>query len=218
MLGKIIIEDEVDYYDPDKDDLISKATIDDLQIIGDGEKKVLLIDCGCKNSIAKNLAKRGVQVLRVPWHYDTSQLKFDGVLFSNGPGNPAMYGDLVNKAKDLIKLNLPTLGICLGHQIIAMANGLTTEKLKYGHRSQNQPVKEANTNRCFVTSQNHGFHVQTDNLPKGWETWFENLNDGTNEGLRHKEKPIMSVQFHPEAVPGPVDTGYIFDEFIGKIK
>ena len=110
------------------------------------------------------------------------------------------------------------MGICLGHQIIALASGLKTEKLKYGHRSQNQPVKETTSEKCFVTSQNHGFHVVTKKLPEGWNSWFENLNDGTNEGLKHKSLPFMSVQFHPEAAPGPVDTAFIFDEFIRMIK
>lgn len=219
MLGKIIIDDkDVDYYDPDKDDLISKVTIKDVQRIGKGDKKVLLFDCGCKNSIAKSVAERNVEVIRVPWNYDIEDLEFDAVLFSNGPGNPDMYGELVNKAKKIFDLKKPTLGICLGHQIIALAAGLKTEKLKYGHRSQNQPVKDTKSNQCYITSQNHGFHVVTDELPEGWDTWFENLNDGTNEGLRHKSLPFMSVQFHPEAAPGPVDTAYIFDEFIRMIK
>ena len=218
MLGKIIIDGDVEYYDPDKDDLISKVTIKEVQRIGNGKKKVLLIDCGCKNSIAKSLAERNVEVIRVPWNYNIDELEFDGVLFSNGPGNPQMYGELVNKAKKILEMKKPALGICLGHQIIAMAAGMKTEKLKYGHRSQNQPVIEVNTNNCFITSQNHGFYVVSDELPEGWVAWFENLNDGTNEGLKHKSQPFMSVQFHPEAAPGPVDTAFIFDEFIRMIK
>lgn len=218
MLGKIIIDGDVDYYDPDKDDLISKVTIKEVRRIGKGNKKVLLIDCGCKNSIAKSLAERNVEVIRVPWHYNIDELEFDAVLFSNGPGNPEVYTELVEKAKKILEKKIPTLGICLGHQIIALASGLKTEKLKYGHRSQNQPVKETTTEKCFVTSQNHGFHVVTKKLPEGWNSWFENLNDGTNEGLKHKSLPFMSVQFHPEAAPGPVDTAFIFDEFIRMIK
>ena len=218
MLGKIIIDGDVDFYDPDKDDLISKVTIKEVQRIGKGKKRVLLIDCGCKNSIAKSLAERNVEVIRVPWHYNIDELDFDAVLFSNGPGNPEVYTELVDKAKQILEKKIPTLGICLGHQIIALASGLKTEKLKYGHRSQNQPVKETTSEKCFVTSQNHGFHVVTKKLPEGWNSWFENLNDGTNEGLKHKSLPFMSVQFHPEAAPGPVDTAFIFDEFIRMIK
>lgn len=215
MLGKIIIGDkDIEYYDPDKDDLISKVTVKEPVTLGSGDKRVLLVDCGCKNSIAKNLIARGVEILRVPWHHDFTKEEYDGVVLSNGPGDPAQYTELVKKVKSLLKDNKPVLGICLGHQMLSCAAGAKTEKLKYGHRSQNQPVKEEGTNNCFVTSQNHGFSVVTESIPKGWKPWFVNLNDGTNEGIIHGSKPFFSVQFHPEAMPGPVDTSYIFDKFI----
>ncbi len=219
MLGQISFDNKkVKLFDPNEEDLISKVTIENEKRIGKGKKKVLLVDCGCKNSIAKSLANRGVEVIRVPWKSDFEKYDFDGVVFSNGPGNPEVYNELVEKAKIVLDLEKPTLGICLGHQIISRAVGAQTEKLKYGHRSQNQPVKEINTNKCFVTSQNHGFHVLTESLPGDWQPWFENLNDNTNEGIKHKSLPFMTVQFHPEASPGPVDTAFIFDEFLSKIK
>lgn len=215
MLGKIVIDGkDVESYDPNHDDLISKVCPKETVEMGSGDKSILLIDCGCKNSIANNLVDRGLRVIRAPWNTDLNQFEYDGIVLSNGPGNPEMYLALSEKIKELFKKNVPMLGICLGHQMLARASGAKTFKLKYGHRSQNQPVKEKNKPNCYVTSQNHGFAVDLSTLPIGWESWFENLNDGTSEGIRHKRKPWMSVQFHPEAVPGPVDTQYIFDEFI----
>lgn len=219
MLGKIIVDDkDVDYYDPNEDDLISKVCIDELKVSGSGRKKILLVDCGCKNSIERKLLQRDTMVLRVPWNADWSGIEYNGIVLSNGPGNPDKYSALTKKVKAVLKPDIPVLGICLGHQILAKTSGAKTFKLKYGHRSQNQPVKAIDGTKCFVTSQNHGFAVDTKSLKKDWGPWFENLNDGTNEGIRHKIQPWMSVQFHPEAEPGPVDTEYIFDSFLKKIK
>ncbi len=161
---------------------------------------------------------RNVSVLRVPYDYNVDKEDYDGVLLSNGPGNPVVYKQLVASARKLIQKQVPTLGICMGHQILSLAAGAKTYKLKYGHRSQNQPVKEVNGNKCYVTSQNHSFAVDTKSLPRGYEPWFENLNDYSNEGMRHEKLPFRSVQFHPEAAPGPVDTGFIFDEFLKDVK
>jgi len=219
MLGKIEIgKDVVQYYNPDIEDLISKVTIPNVQRYGTGKKRILLIDCGCKKSILQNLIDRKVSVLRVPYDYDVEKENYDGVLISNGPGNPVIYKQLVASAKKLIQKQVPTLGICMGHQILSLAAGAKTYKLKYGHRSQNQPVKQVDSNKCYVTSQNHSFAVDTKSLPRGWEPWFENLNDYSNEGVRHEKLPFRSVQFHPEAMPGPVDSGFIFDEFLRDLK
>ncbi len=219
MLGKIIIgEDKVDYYDPDVENLISQVTITKKEKYGSGSSKILLIDCGCKKSILTNLLQRDVTVLRVPYDYEFSGEEFDGVVISNGPGNPAVYKQLVSSTQKLLKRQVPILGICMGHQILSLAAGAKTYKLKYGHRSQNQPVKEVDSNKCYVTSQNHSFAVDTKSLPRGWEPWFENLNDYSNEGIRHEKLPFRSVQFHPEAAPGPVDTSFIFDEFLKDLK
>lgn len=215
LLGKIITDNKpVDYYDPDTDNLISKVTISQKYEYGSGKKRILLVDCGCKKSIITNLLDRDVRVLRVPYDYDISNEDFDGVVLSNGPGNPVVYKKLVETARKLIQKQVPTLGICMGHQILALAAGAKTYKLKYGHRSQNQPVKVVGSNKCYVTSQNHSFAVDTKTLPKGWMPWFENLNDYSNEGMIHEKLPFRSVQFHPEATPGPVDTEFIFDEFL----
>jgi carbamoyl-phosphate synthase small subunit len=219
MLGKILIgDDKVDYYDPDVEDLISKVTAAKKEKYGNGSTKILLIDCGCKKSILTNLLQRDVTVLKVPYNYEFDGEDFDGVVISNGPGNPAIYKQLIATTQKLLKKQVPLLGICMGHQILSLAAGTKTYKLKYGHRSQNQPVKEIDSNKCYVTSQNHSFAVDTKSLPRGWEPWFENLNDYSNEGIRHEKLPFRSVQFHPEAAPGPVDTSFIFDEFLKDLK
>jgi len=219
MLGKVEIEKQkVEYYNPDIDNLISKVTVQQVEQHGSGKKRILLVDCGCKKSILQNLIDRNVSVLRVPYDYNVDKEDYDGVLLSNGPGNPVVYKQLVASARKLIQKQVPTLGICMGHQILSLAAGAKTYKLKYGHRSQNQPVKEVDGNKCYVTSQNHSFAVDTKSLPRGYEPWFENLNDYSNEGMRHEKLPFRSVQFHPEAAPGPVDTGFIFDEFLKDVK
>jgi carbamoyl-phosphate synthase small subunit len=219
MLGKIETgKEKVEYYNPDVEDLISKVTIPRVEEYGNGKKRILLIDCGCKKSILTNLLDRKVSVLRVPYDYDIEEENFDGVLISNGPGNPAVYKKLVSTAKKLLQKQVPTLGICMGHQILSLAAGAKTYKLKYGHRSQNQPVKVVDSNKCYVTSQNHSFAVDTKSLPRGWQPWFENLNDYSNEGVRHEKLPFRSVQFHPEAMPGPVDSAFIFEEFLRDVK
>jgi carbamoyl-phosphate synthase small subunit len=152
--------------------------------------------------------------MRVPWNYDFLNEECDGVIISNGPGDPQLCTPTINHVRSALARNLPILGICLGHQILALAAGATTYKLKFGHRSQNQPCLEVGTQRCYITSQNHGYAVDELSLPEEWEPWFVNINDGTNEGIRHRWRPCMSVQFHPEAAPGPVDTANLFDKFL----
>lgn len=219
MLGKIEIgKEKVEYYDPDVDNLISKVTVQKVEEHGTGKKRIMLVDCGCKRSIMSNLIERKVKVVRVPYDHDFEKEDYDGVVISNGPGNPIVYKQLVASTKILLKKQVPVLGICMGHQILSLAAGAKTYKLKYGHRSQNQPVKEVDSNKCYVTSQNHSFAVDTKSLPRGWQPWFENLNDYSNEGVQHEKLPFRSVQFHPEAAPGPVDTSFIFDEFLKDIK
>lgn len=219
MLGKIETgKDKIKFYDPDVVDLISQVTHVKPEVYGTGKKRIMLVDCGCKKSILTNLLERNVSVIRVPYDHSFEREDFDGVLLSNGPGNPVVYKKLVESTKTLIKKQVPILGICMGHQILALAAGAKTYKLKYGHRSQNQPVKEVDSNKCYVTSQNHSFAVSTKSLPRGWQPWFENLNDYSNEGIRHEKLPFRSVQYHPEAMPGPVDTSFIFDEFLKDIK
>lgn len=219
MLGKVQIgKENIEYYNPDIDNLIGQVTPTKVEEYGNGKKKILLIDCGCKFNIVRSLLDRNVSVLRVPYDFDVEKENYDGVLLSNGPGNPAVYKQLVESVKKIIKKQVPTLGICMGHQILSLAAGAKTYKLKYGHRSQNQPVKTVDSNKCYVTSQNHSFAVDTKTLPRGWQPWFENLNDYSNEGVRHEKLPFRSVQFHPEATPGPIDTDFIFDEFLRDVK
>ncbi len=179
-------------------------------------KRVVLVDCGVKANIIRCLIRRGVEVIRVPWDYDFNQLEFDGLFLANGPGDPEQCGKTVEHIRTFLnnKEVKPCMGICLGNQLLARAAGAKTYKLKYGHRSHNQPVRQVGTNRCFITSQNHGFAVDDSTLPDDWEPLFVNMNDGSNEGIRHKTNPWMSAQFHPEACSGPTDTEWMFDEFI----
>ncbi len=215
MLGKIEFNNErTDFYDPNLDNLVESVSISKPVHYGSGKIKIVLLDCGCKSHIIHDLVSRGVQVLRVPWNYNLSRIDFDALVVSNGPGDPKMCRQSILQIRDTIMRNKPVFGICLGHQLMALAIGANTYKLKYGHRSQNQPVIEVGTSRCLITSQNHGYAVNNNTLPEDWEPWFLNLNDNTNEGIRHISGRYRSVQFHPEASPGPVDSGFLFDEFL----
>ena len=178
-------------------------------------KKVVLVDCGVKTNILRCLLKRGVEVIRVPWDYDFNGLQFDGLFISNGPGDPDTCDAAVqNIRRAMQNEKLPIFGICMGNQLLSKAGGAKIYKLKYGHRSHNQPVRMVGTNRCFITSQNHGYAVDNNTLGADWEPLFVNMNDGSNEGIRHKSNPWFSAQFHPEDASGPTDTEFLFDEFV----
>jgi len=216
MPSKILFENQnLPFIDQNEFDLVSQVTTKQLKIYPGGAKTVLLIDCGVKLSILRSLLKRNLTVIRVPYDYDLTQVKekFDGVVISNGPGNPEICKKTIHNIKNLLQGQLPILGICLGNQLLALASGGSIYKLKFGHRSQNQPCIETETSRCYITSQNHSYAVRP-NLPDDWKIWFFNLNDQTIEGIRHKTKPFFSVQFHPEANPGPSDTNFIFNDFM----
>lgn len=176
-------------------------------------KKVVLLDCGVKANIIRCLLKRNVVVIRVPWNYDFNELEYDGLFLSNGPGDPDTCDAAVQNIRKALAGDKPICGICMGNQLLAKAGGASIYKLKYGHRSHNQPVRMVGTEKCFITSQNHGYAVDNDTLGADWEPLFINMNDGTNEGIRHKTKPFFSSQFHPEACSGPTDTEFIFDKF-----
>ena len=218
MLGKIEFEeDPIELYDPNVENLVALASTDKKEVYGNGEHNVVLVDCGVKNNIIRCLLRRNATVIRVPWDYDFTGEEYDGVFLSNGPGDPAMCQKTIDNISKAIVKEKPIMGICLGNQLLARAAGGETYKLKFGHRSHNQPVLLAGTDRCFITSQNHGYAVNPESLPADWEAMFTNVNDNTNEGIRHKTKPFFSTQFHPEASSGPVDTEYLFDEFIDNI-
>ena len=229
MLGKVILDKDVPLYDPDKDDLVGQVSIKKPTIYEPNtdsaphsaqhkNKKIILVDCGAKNNIIHCLLKRGATVIRVPYDYDFTKEAYDGIMLSNGPGDPKMNKTTIENIKKALQQEKPIFGICLGNQLLALAAGGDTYKLKYGHRSQNQPCTKVGTKRCYITTQNHGFAVDTKSLDENWEPFFINANDGTNEGIRHKSKPFFSVQFHPEAKPGPVDTEFLFDEFLEKVR
>lgn len=219
MLGRIIIGEEapVDFYDPNRENLIAQTSCPQVEEHGQGDKTVVLVDCGTKHNIIRCLTRRGVKVIRVPWDYDFTTIPYDGVFISNGPGNPDFAEETVQHLRKAMEIGKPICGICMGNQLLAKAAGATVYKLKYGHRGHNQPVRRQGTETCYVTSQNHGFAVDSSTLPDDWEPLFTNLNDGTNEGIRHKSKPFFSAQFHPEASSGPKDTEFIFDDFIALI-
>ncbi len=215
MLGKLIQNDQsVDFYDPNKDNLVEMVSTKEKITYGTGRYKVILVDCGVKYNIIRNLIKRDTTVIRVPWDYDFTNDEYDGLFISNGPGDPKKCEATIQHLNKVLKNVKPVYGICLGNQLLALAAGANTYKLKYGHRSHNQPVLEVGTNRAYITSQNHGFAIDNNTLPSDWTPWFVNLNDNTNEGMHHKTKPFYSAQFHPEASSGPTDTEYLFDHFV----
>ncbi len=216
MLGKIVYENdnEVDYYDPESENQVAKVSCNKVLEYKHGEKKVVLIDCGVKHNIIRHLLSKKIHLIQVPWDYDFHTLDYDGLFISNGPGNPDYCGITVENIRKALSNNKPIFGICMGNQLLSKAAGANTYKLKYGHRSSNQPVQMVGTNTCFVTSQNHGYAVDEKLLNKDWEPYFKNMNDGTNEGIKHKTKPFFSVQFHPEAASGPTDTEFFFDDFV----
>jgi carbamoyl-phosphate synthase small subunit len=221
MLGKIVFEQQdIPFHNPNLDNLVAQVSSREVQVDGVGESTIVLLDCGAKRNILRSLLTKNVRVITVPWDFDLFSedrgFEFDGLLISNGPGNPKMAQRTIETIRSAMERKIPTMGICLGHQLLALAAGGDTYKLKFGHRSQNQPSLQVGTKRCYITTQNHGFAVGT--LPEGFVPWFTNANDGSNEGMQHTELPFFSVQFHPEAAPGPMDTEWIFDYFLERVR
>jgi carbamoyl-phosphate synthase small subunit len=204
--------------DPNLTDLVKEVSVKEpVSYNVDGRNTAVLIDTGVKNNIIRNFLKRGINVVRVPYYYSAKEIleyKPNGVIISNGPGDPKKCAATVQSVKELAE-KMPTMGICLGNQILMLAMGGDTYKLKFGHRSQNQPALDLKTNRCYITTQNHGYAIEMNCFEKTpLECWFVNADDKTVEGIKHKTKPVFAVQWHPEASPGPYDTGFLFDEFI----
>ncbi|HEX6636914.1 MAG TPA: glutamine-hydrolyzing carbamoyl-phosphate synthase small subunit [Steroidobacteraceae bacterium] len=218
MLGKVVVTEDVPFEDPNAKNLVAEVSTDHREVFLGSGKTVVLVDCGAKGSIVDELRKRDFTVIRVPWDYDFNREDYDGLFLSNGPGDPTACISTINNIKRAMEKNKPIMGICLGNQLLALAAGANTYKLKFGHRGHNQPCLEVGTGRCYITSQNHGFAVDEATLPAGWHPWFRNANDGSNEGIRHGTRPFLSVQFHPEAAPGPVDCNYLFDKFVEMVK
>jgi len=217
MLGRILTDtgqaDEIPFFDPNNCNIVADVGTRESRRFGDSGKRVVLVDCGVKHSIRRELLSRGLAVLQVPCDYDYTGEQFDGILVSNGPGNPEQCRAAIEILRRAMALNRPIFGICLGAQLMALAAGARTYKLRYGHRGQNQPCVEAGTERCRLTSQNHGFAVDAATLPADWQVWFTNANDSSVEGIRHRRRPFSAVQFHPEAAPGPLDSRDLFDRF-----
>ena len=201
------------FVDPNIECLASRVTVLQPETYNDSPKVVIAVDCGMKENILRELQKLPITIRRVPFDYDYSNDEFDGVFLSNGPGNPETCETTVEVLRKAMQRKKPIFGICLGSQIMALAAGAKTYKLPYGHRGHNQPCQDTNTGKCYITSQNHGYAVDEKTLPDDWRCSFRNLNDGTVEGIAHKELPFSTVQFHPEASPGPTDTAWLFQNF-----
>lgn len=223
MMGKILFDDEpnnVPEADYEGVNFVDRVSVKEIVSYNEGAgRKVVLVDCGVKANIIRELIQRGVEVVRVPWNYDYTDMEFDGLFLANGPGDPDMCSEAVEIIrKQMSRSRKPICGICMGNQLLSKAAGATIYKLKYGHRGHNQPVRMVGTEKCFITSQNHGYAVDARTLDKDWEELFVNMNDASNEGIRHKENPWFSSQFHPEACSGPVDTEFMFDKFVETLK
>ncbi len=215
MLGKIISNNEdIKFFNPGIENVVDLVSVKAPVVYGNGKRKIILVDCGVKNNIIRCFLRRDTTVIRVPWDYDYTSMEYDGLFLSNGPGDPKVISKTVDILKKAFNNNVPIFGICMGNLLLGIASGADTYKLKYGHRSHNQPVQQIGTNRCFITSQNHGYTVDISKVQGEWEPLFVNSNDGTCEGLKHKKLPVFSAQFHPEATSGPTDTEFLFDDFL----
>ncbi len=214
-----LLEEAKNIPDPNSRDLVKEVTVSEpVYYKAGGNREIVLLDCGVKYGILRSLLKRRVNVVRVPYTFSAKEIleyNPDGVLISNGPGDPKKCTKTIECIRELTEDSVPMMGICLGTQILALALGGDTYKLKYGHRSQNQPVLDLKSSRCYITTQNHGYAVNAESLKNTeLEVCFLNANDKTVEGVRHTKKPVFAFQWHPEAAPGPYDTEFLFEEFL----
>lgn len=205
------------FFDPGQNRIITEVSTKEEVVLGTGSTRIAVVDCGVKWNIIRQLVELGCRVQLLPWDSDLTKVECDAWLVSNGPGDPTRTDNLRERISWVLEQDKPVLGICLGHQMIALAAGATTRRMPYGHRSHNQPVYEVGTRRGYITTQNHGYVVEDESIPDDWEPWFRNVNDQTIEGIRHKSKPLRSVQFHPEASGGPRDTAWILEQFVAGV-
>ncbi|MDA8596773.1 glutamine-hydrolyzing carbamoyl-phosphate synthase small subunit [Candidatus Pacebacteria bacterium] len=209
--------------DTDTEDLVRQVSIEEVTEYRSGSIRIVLPDTGCKLNIIRSLLQFDTTIIRVPHDYpfmderEAGNLQFDALFIPNGPGNPALNKKLIAQVRKALEAKVDTFGICLGNQIVALAGGCQSKKLPYGHRGQNQPCRDVDTNHCIVTSQNHGFAVVEEGMPKNIKPWFVNVHDGSIEGVQFTDRPARAVQFHPESYPGPVDADYLFKNFIDSI-
>ncbi|HWP61035.1 MAG TPA: glutamine-hydrolyzing carbamoyl-phosphate synthase small subunit [Candidatus Paceibacterota bacterium] len=219
MLGQLVHSGKPGVFvDPNEENLVAMVSPKQKKVYGKGSIRIVLVDCGAKENIVRSLVRPETTLIRVPWDYDFSKENYRALAISNGPGDPTMCSPAVENIKKAMKAGKPIVGVCLGNQLLALAAGAKTYKLPFGHRGQNVPCTDEETGRCYITSQNHGYSIDAKTLPKDWKVWFTNANDGSVEGIAHKTKPWRSVQFHPEASPGPTDSAWIFERFIEDLK
>eukprot|EP01088_Endostelium_zonatum_P011435 TRINITY_DN25572_c0_g1_i1.p1 TRINITY_DN25572_c0_g1~~TRINITY_DN25572_c0_g1_i1.p1 ORF type:complete len:1488 (+),score=418.74 TRINITY_DN25572_c0_g1_i1:83-4546(+) len=217
-LAKIVWNKDIPFTDPNLRNLVDDVSVKEPRVYGDGDVKIIAVDCGIKNNIIRCLVEKGATVKVVPWNYDFTREDYDGLFISNGPGDPSMAAITVEHLRASLSKDKPIFGICLGNQLLALAAGAKTYKLKYGNRGQNQPAVDQLTGQAYITPQNHGFAVDQTTLPHNWKPYFVNATDGSNEGIICTDRPFFSVQFHPEAKGGPYDTGFLFDRFLAQVR
>ncbi|KAJ2559679.1 Multifunctional pyrimidine synthesis protein CAD [Coemansia sp. RSA 1933] len=214
--------DRISWTDPNAENLVAQASTPSVRVFNpDGDVHVALIDCGVKNNIIRCLCEQGARVSLVPWNHDISGslVDYDGIFISNGPGSPTKCTETIAQLRHAFAVyQRPIFGICMGNQLMGLAAGLNAYKLRFGNRGHNQPAVDLTTRKCVITSQNHGYALDDSSMPAGWDRYYVNANDGSNEGIRHVEKPFSSVQFHPEAKGGPLDTAYLFADFVDSVR
>uniref|UniRef100_A0A673C7D4 Carbamoyl-phosphate synthetase 2, aspartate transcarbamylase, and dihydroorotase n=1 Tax=Sphaeramia orbicularis TaxID=375764 RepID=A0A673C7D4_9TELE len=225
MLGKLVVDgavaDNIPFENPDKRNLVREVSMKEAKVFNpSGTLRITVVDCGIKYNQIRCLAQRGARVTVVPWDHPLDSADFDGLFISNGPGDPQLCQTTINNIRRVVCVDRPKplFGICLGHQLLSLVIRAKTYKMKYGNRGHNQPCIHKGTDRCFITSQNHGFAVDPDTLPADWDVLFTNANDHTNEGIVHNTKPLFSVQFHPEHMAGPTDLVSLFDVFLDVVR
>lgn len=217
QLGTICSEKHAppkEFYDPNKTHLVQSVTIPQRKISGTGPKTVVVVDCGIKENSLRLLSRYPLRIIRVPYDEDYTEEDYDGLLISNGPGDPKVCKETIAILKKALSKKKPLFGICMGAQLIAISIGASTYKLKFGHRGHNHPCRDEARSRCILTAQNHGYAIDEKSLPDDWVVSFRSMNDGSVEGIAHKTLPYFAVQFHPESAPGPNDSSYLFDQFI----